>query len=296
MSPLLNSTLAVLFLLLGAGAVAIMLELKGNPKDRTVNTRLIWTHRLLGYGFVALFVFMVLVMVRKAGAYQQELSVRAVVHAALGLLLVPLVAIKIFIVRRQRALTQYLAPLGVTLFSMAFVLSGLTAGHYLLHQSDPRYITVSDIDRPVLNAEIGRAVLFNKCGKCHTFERVFRATKDQDGWTKTINRMAVIDAPNINDFDVKQIIYFLLEQQKQREAKLGMKLSQQIGQTLVSQKCSLCHNLDRVFKASKSKDQWYQTVKKMTAYSGDPKFLSAKEMENIITYLAERNAGTAAAQ
>lgn len=295
MSPMINSSLSVLFLLLGAGAVAIMLELKGNPKDRFINTRLVWAHRLLGYGFVALFVFMLFVMIRKAGTYQQELAVRSVLHVALGLLLVPLVAVKIYIARRQKALTRHLTLLGVALFSIAFVLSGLTAGHYLLHQSDPRYITVSDIDKPVLNTEIGRAVLFDKCGKCHTFERIFRSTKDQEGWTRTINRMAVIDAPNINDFDIKQIIFFLLDQQKQREEKLGRKRSRQIGQTLVSRKCSMCHNLDRVFKASKSKDQWQQTVRKMMAYSGDPKFLSTREIEEIITFLSERNASTAAA-
>jgi len=288
MSPLLDSCLAVIFLLLGAGAVIIMLELKGNPKDRPNNFILVRLHRLLGYGFVALFAFMVVLMIRKAGAYQEEFSVRVIAHVALGLVLVPLVAVKVFVVRRQKALTHHLAPLGVALFSIAFVLSALTAGHYLLHQSDLRYITLTDVDESVLDPAIGRAVLFDKCGKCHTFERIFRAVKDQEGWTRTVNRMAVIDAPNINDFDVKQVIFFLLAQQKRRQEKLGWKQAEQIGKDLVSRKCSRCHNLDRVFKADKTKDQWQQTVEKMVTYSGDDTFLSGNEKESIINYLAGR--------
>ncbi len=296
MNPPLNSCLAVLFLLIGAGAVAVMLELKGSPRDRSLNSKLIGLHRIMGYGFVAVFVFMVVVMIQKAGAYQEELSVRVVVHVALGLVLLPLVAVKILLVRRQHALTGHLAVLGVALFCIAFVLNGLTAGHYLLHQSDLRYITVTDIDEPVLRADIGQAVLFKKCGKCHTFERVFRATKTQEGWTQTVNRMAVLDAPNINAFDVKQVIFFLMEQQTQRQEKLGQKKTEEIGKTLVGQKCSRCHDLDRVFKAVKSKAQWQQTVARMALFAGDPKFLTAKEKEDIIAYLSGRKVSAAVPQ
>ena len=287
MSPVLNTCLAVLFMLTGAGAAAVMLELKGKSGDRTKGVALIRLHRILGYTFVALFSIMVVVMIRKAGAYQEEFSVRVVFHVALGLVLIPLVAVKIFIARRLRNLTRHLTLLGVALFSLAFVLNGLTAGHYLLHRTDPRYVTVSDIDRPVLNADIGRLVLFDKCGKCHTFERIFRATKDQDGWTKTVNRMAVIDAPNINQFDVKQVIFFLLDQQEQRQKKLGYIQVEQIGKTLVSQKCTRCHSLERVFKASKTRKQWRQTLEKMINYAGDPEFLAPKEKEDIAAYLSE---------
>jgi cytochrome c2 len=286
MSPVLNTFLAVVFLITGAGAGAVMLELKGQSRDRIAGAALIRLHRILGYTFVALFSIMVVAMIRKAGAYQEEFSVRVVLHAALGLVLIPLVAAKIFIARRLRNLTDHLPLLGVILFSLAFVLNGLTAGHYLLHRTDPRYVTVSDIDQPVLNTDIGRLVLFDKCGKCHTFERVFRATKDQDGWTRTVNRMAVIDAPNINQFDVKQVIFFLLEQQKLRQKKLGRIQAEQIGQTLVSQKCTRCHDLERVFKASKTESQWQQTLEKMVNYAGDPEYLALKEKKDIAAYLS----------
>lgn len=287
MSPVLNTCLAVLFLLTGAGAGAIMLELKGQSRDRIGGLALIRLHRILGYTFVALFSVMVVLMIRKAGAYQEEFSVRVIFHVALALALIPLVAVKIFIVRRLRNLSNHLALLGIALFSLAFVLNGLTAGHYLLHRTDPRYITVSDIDEPVLDTDIGRLVLFDKCGKCHTFERIFRAAKDQDGWTKTVNRMAVLDAPDINQFDVKQVIFFLLDLQRQRQEKLGRIQAEEIGKTLVSQKCTRCHNLERVFKASKTKNQWRQTLQKMTNYAGDPEFLGAKEKEDIAAYLSE---------
>ena len=68
MSPVLNTCLAVWFMLTGAGAAAVMLELKGKSGDRTKGVALIRLHRILGYTFVALFSIMVVVMIRKAGA------------------------------------------------------------------------------------------------------------------------------------------------------------------------------------------------------------------------------------
>ena len=88
MSPVLNTCMAVLFLLTGAGAGAIMLELKGKSRDRAGGAALVRLHRILGYTFVALFSFMTVLMIRKAGAYQEELSVRVVCHVALGLVLI----------------------------------------------------------------------------------------------------------------------------------------------------------------------------------------------------------------
>jgi len=58
-----------------------------------------------------------------------------------------------------------------------------------------------------------------KCSKCHSLERVYRAFKSDESWAKTINKMALLDSPNITSFDVKQVLNFLRAQQKKQAGK-----------------------------------------------------------------------------
>jgi mono/diheme cytochrome c family protein/uncharacterized membrane protein YozB (DUF420 family) len=288
MNPSLNSILALAFLFLGAAAVFLMLELKGNPKDRVINKRLILAHRIFGYLFVAIYLFMLILMIKKTAAFQEEFSARAVFHIVLAIAIIPLLAIKLLIVRRHKRLTSELLGFGIAIFLFAFVLNGVTAGYYFLNSSDLRYTTLSDYDEDMLDEAIGREIIFKKCGKCHTLEKVFRQFKSREGWTANVNRMALIDAPNISDFDVKQIIYYLEKQQGVRTKSDAGKVDAEIGKTLVSTKCSSCHNLDQVFGAAKTVDEWSATVDEMAGYSGDPKFLTDEEKSTIIEFLSGR--------
>ncbi len=288
MHPQITSGLAVLFMIVGLTAVLIMLEMKGYPKDRTAARRLIRAHKVLGYLFFLILAVMLAVMIKKISAYQDELSPRVTVHIALALALVPLAVLKIIVVKRYRLFTSHLLLIGGTIFLAAFVLNGITAGYYFLHRSDIRYTAITDFDTGVLDEDLGRLVVNEKCGKCHTLERVFRTFKSEEGWTETINRMALLDAPNIRDFDVKQSIHFLLKLQERRKDLDHQKIEDEIGRTLVSQKCSLCHNLDQVYKAVKTEDEWLLTVERMIKHASDPEFLKKNEKMEIISYLARR--------
>jgi mono/diheme cytochrome c family protein len=288
MNPQITSIVGVFFVLIGACATVIMLELRGNPKDRQINQRLIKAHRILGYVFVVLFLIMLFLMLNKASSYQEEFSPRAILHITLGTLLTPLLIIKILIVRRFKRLGAYLFGLGVTVFLTAFALNSITAGYYFLHQSDIQYVAISEGDTIVLDENMGRLLVSQKCAKCHTLERVFRSFKNEEGWTKTVNRMAAIDAPNIRDFDAKQIIHYLVKQQEIRE-ELQTKiidLDTEIGRTLVEQNCSTCHTLDRVYKASKTQEEWVVTIETMGDYMGDPEFITQEEKDTISEFLA----------
>jgi len=55
------------------------------------------------------------------------------------------------------------------------------------------------------------------------------------------------------------------------------------GQTLMQERCSLCHSLDRVTSAHKTVDQWTVTVERMVS-RGAP--LNAQEQQTLIAYLA----------
>jgi hypothetical protein len=288
MPPEMTSSLAVAFLIVGLAAVLIMLELKGNPKDRIRARGLIRAHKTLGYLFFIILAGMLYVMVKKISSYQEDLSPRVIVHISLALALVPLAALKIIVVRRYKLFTSHLLLIGGTVFVGAFVLNGLTAGYYFLYRSDIRYTAISDLDAVVLDEDLGRRVVNEKCGKCHTMERVFRTFKSQEGWTKTVNRMALLDAPNIRDFDVKQSIHFLLKQQERRKELDRGRIEDEIGNALVTQKCALCHNLDQVYKAVKSEDEWLLTVERMIKHAFDPEFLRENEKREIVNYLSRR--------
>ena len=287
MNPLFNSILALIFIVVGTIATLIMLELTGKPKDKPINGSLVSVHRLFGAVFILIFIIMIIIMIRKTGTYQEELSARAISHIAIGIALIPILFLKILLVRRYRRLHWTIIILGLATFIFSFTMNGLTTGYYFLHSSDIRYISLTEFDEDVLDENIGRAVLQKKCGKCHTLERVYRSYKSEEGWTRTINEMAVLDAPNIRDFDVKQIIFFLLKQQEKRSESGSTELSDEIGKTLVGRKCSRCHGLDRVYKAEKTNEEWGMTIDKMAEYAGEADFVADNELEQMIEHLME---------
>ena len=278
----------MLFVFIGGTTVFIMLEMTGRARDNTGKTGCILAHKILGYLFISLFAVMLAFIICKVAGLQEELTARAVFHLVLALILVPLLIIKVLVVRRHPQLSTKLPLLGIAIFTLSFTLTGITAGYYVLHRSNLAYTTLSALDNDVLDLELGKAVMNRKCSKCHSLERVYRAYKNEDSWAGTINKMAILDSPNITSFDVKQVLNYLVEQQKKRQAKSVVSLEEEIGKTLVSRKCSICHNLDRVFGARKNKQEWTATVSRMIATMDDPEFLSKQEKSDIISFLSGR--------
>ncbi len=162
-----------MYLAFGAIAVAIMLELRGKPKDRIYTRAFVLTHKLLGYLFAAIFVFMLVNMIKKVGAYQDEVNTRTVIHLALAISIGPLLILKIAIARKYRVLNGSLLTLGTGIFTISTVFVALTADYYCLHQSDIRYTSITSVDKDILDNDTGHHFVFKRCGKCHTLERVF---------------------------------------------------------------------------------------------------------------------------
>ena len=197
-----------------------------------------------------------------------------------------MLAIKIIIVRRYPRLSQNLITLGPAVLVLSVALSGITAGYYFMHSSDLKYVSLAKFDDKILDENLGRQVVIQKCNKCHTLERVYRAFKSEDGWTLTINRMASLDAPNISSFDIKQSIHFLINRQKLLKGEDENKLNEAIGKTIMETKCTSCHALDRIIQARKVKDNCESTVNRMIEYSGDSELLTKKEQKELIEYLS----------
>jgi len=288
MNPLINALLGLLFTLIGAVTAFIMIHLKGRSKDRIHGKTFVRAHRVLGYVFVVLYVLMVVTMIIRISYYQDELPPRSIFHVILALSLIPLLAVKLLVARKYNLLTSRLFFLGMTIFLFAFLLNAISAGHYFLYKGAVREVTISSIDRETMNEDIGRQLVVKKCSKCHTLERIFRSFKDEEGWTRTVNRMALIDTPNIRDYDAKQIIFFLVKQQENRIGEKKDVVEEEIGKTLLGKKCTLCHNLDRIYQARKSEEEWLATVERMKQHARDPNLLNDKETKRIVEYLSTR--------
>jgi len=56
------------------------------------------------------------------------------------------------------------------------------------------------------------------------------------------------------------------------------------GQTLLQQRCAVCHDLSRVTSAHKTADQWRTTVERMV---GKDAQLNAQEQQTLVDYLAQ---------
>ncbi|MCI5123932.1 MAG: hypothetical protein D3925_05515 [Candidatus Electrothrix sp. AR5] len=278
--------------LTGACAMLLMLELRGNPReDSKVNQRLIKAHKVTGYIFIAFFIVILTVMLSKVGTYQEEFSPRTILHISLALLVVPLLLFKILIVRRFKRFEKQIPGIGLAVFLALFLLNSMTAGYYFLHQSDVGELSLSKEDAAVLDEKKGQKLVAQKCGKCHTLERVFKALKSDQDWTETVSNMMSFDSPNISEAQGKQILNYLILQQKRREKLVTEAPGAQgkIGRNMVKQKCSFCHGLDRIYMAEKTPEEWAQTVENMIGYSEQTDFLSPHEKEAVLEFLFSRS-------
>ena len=57
-------------------------------------------------------------------------------------------------------------------------------------------------------------------------------------------------------------------------------------EALIVERCSECHDADRVFRADKSEAQWEATIDRMVDYGAD---VSAEEKERMIEWLISRD-------
>ena len=289
MAPQLSAYMGMVYLTVGMIGVLIMLEIQGNPKKRVHLRTWILTHRTLGYLFILIYIVMSGFMIAKTGAYRQELSPRAVIHIALGLLLAPALGFKLLIVRRDKRFLAYLPVLGTLIFAVASVQIGLTSGYYFLHKSTLTTVSLLEMDDTVLNERIAWRLLDQKCSKCHSLERVLKAKKSKEAWAKTIVRMAHRDAPHIRPSQARQILLYLSAMHPADRSAVDSVPKAMTAEALVETKCSKCHDLSRIYQAKKDLATWHKTVKKMIENAeeiGEFDFLTETEVETIVQFLA----------
>ncbi|CAK8723468.1 hypothetical protein GCAAIG_13270 [Candidatus Electronema halotolerans] len=152
--------------------------------------------------------------------------------------------------------------------------------------------TAGDMSDDEMNE--ARRLVARKCSAgCHALDRVLRSRfeKSREQWVETINSMIEItgDPDFLSEKERKIILDYLSHPMTEEENGNGQASSFGVAHPLVSRKCGACHNLERVQKATKSKEEWATTVKNMAARAdqdstGD--FLSKKDQEDIVTIIS----------
>jgi mono/diheme cytochrome c family protein len=174
-------------------------------------------HRLLGYIFVLIYIFIMWNMVPRLWSYQIELPARTVLHLALGISIGALLFMKIAIVRYFKHMEAKLAPLlGSALFLCSFLLIALVLpfslreaylestalGDESMLQSRIKRVRellpTAGLEDEKLLADLsskkglaaGRRILAAKCVQCHDLRTVLARPRTPKAWQQTVSRMA----------------------------------------------------------------------------------------------------------
>ena len=218
---MINILLGLVFLALGAANTFLMYRLWGYPSDheRHVSSappRLMLIHRLTGYLYLAIYIYLMVEMVPRLWTVQIELPARSVMHLLPGMSIGVLVTIKVAIVRFFKHLESQLVPiLGTALLVCTVLLLGLSVPTGLREVQLSRRAGLSGgldaaasarvlrlIDQAGMPASAptaelasttsladGRSVLLNRCVACHDLRTVLVRPRTPSDWWRTVARM-----------------------------------------------------------------------------------------------------------
>lgn len=261
MSPWLTSTLGFLFVIMAAVQVWLMLEVIGREKPRFNQKVVSFVHRWNGRLFLIVYFVLAFVMIQRLAQSGAPLDTRTIIHAALALSILPLLFVKILIVRYYPQAFNFVLPIGVAILSISVAFVGLMGGYYFIKKASGNYVSTYNAQAGYLDVEVGRAVVIDKCNKCHDLTRVFTLAKTPEDWLATVNRMAERDPTWLNADQIQQAVYFLSERQNIKKAEQVTPVQ---AETILLTKCSKCHNLDRAFNKRRTEHEWKILVKRMS--------------------------------
>ena len=135
-----------------------------------------YAHRGLGYLFVLLYVLLAIQMVPRIWRFDEAAwTPSAIAHAVLGLSILPVLLIKVGILRFWQRHGKKLPLLGTLLALFAIGTFALVAMPYLIVASGP---------------EPGRSLVAERCYSCHASSRILSEDGDFDDWLKTLEDMS----------------------------------------------------------------------------------------------------------
>ncbi len=219
MSTSLSALLGLVFLGLANASVFLMFKLWGYPFDKATRTSeappsLMLLHRLIGYAYALLYVFMMWHMVPRLWNYQVELPPRTVAHLMLGITIGVLILVKIAILRFFRHFEESMPYLGTALLLCTYLLIGLSVPftfreaalrtqtgafseegiartRQLLETAGLPPDTPLDELASKRKLQDGQKVLQRKCVVCHDLRTILAKPRTPPDWVRLVNRMAM---------------------------------------------------------------------------------------------------------
>lgn len=217
-----NAVLGLIFIALSFASTFLMYKLWAYPFDHdtlksSAPRSLILLHRAIGYVYLAIYIYLMSLMLPRLWTYQVELPARTVAHLMLGMSIGVIIIAKIAIVRFFKHLESQMVPiLGTALLVCTVVLIGLSAPiafreHYLSKRSiGGTVFSPENLERvkallpqagfaegvpmeeisSVRSLQRGRKVLLQKCVQCHDLRTILVRPRTPDKWRETVERMA----------------------------------------------------------------------------------------------------------
>jgi cytochrome c5 len=130
----------------------------------------------------------------------------------------------------------------------------------------------------------GQSLLQERCTVCHDLGRVERSEKTEEEWKATVERM-VGKGAQLDEAEQEVLIKYLAETYpKAAEVPPTEAPATLDGQSLLQERCTVCHDLGRVERSKKTEEEWKATVERMVGKGAQ---LDEAEQELVIKYLAE---------
>jgi cytochrome c5 len=214
-----SAILGLIFLGLANASVFLMFKLWGYPFDEETHTSaappaLMLLHRLIGYAYAILYVFMMWHMVPRLWNYQVELPPRTVAHLMLGITIGVLILVKIAILRFFRHFEESMPYIGTCLLICTYLLIGLSVPFTFREAALRRQTSafseegIARTRKLLANAGLsteapldelaskrklreGQRVLQRKCVVCHDLRTILVKPRTPTDWVRLVNRMAI---------------------------------------------------------------------------------------------------------
>lgn len=275
LSPLWSTIISITFLILGGIALYTMLSVQGRRQPPDYQRYAAW-HRVAGWVFVILFVFMFISMLQRVEDYWEESPSRIALHVSFSMALVFLLGLKVLIPRFFPKLLKNVFVLGVSVYLLAFTMVWITAGYYLVHQyHETPYISHAELPEHMLDTQLGKQLFIDRCSTCHLLQDIMQV-RDTASWEEVIDRMIELAAPRISPAAGGQILHYLVETHTPQLVEEG---------TPLEMHCLPCHKQHEIMGVSYSRVGWQEVVGRMHEYG--PEFIPEEKIEEIVDILME---------
>jgi hypothetical protein len=172
---LFKSILGVLFFVTACVSLVTMLIMMGKADNKASLKTLRIIHKVSGFIFLLLLLGISYICLKYWAMAGDQISVRATMHSILALTLLAVFLIKISIAQFFKQLLKLMPAMGITVFTLVFVVTATSAGYYFLKMtssgSPTQEMAEQTMETIVPDVKKGQEIYQMKCEACHYSDR-----------------------------------------------------------------------------------------------------------------------------